>query len=1084
MNTDKFCAICSKKLKKYSKNWMCKACWTSVFPFSTLDDNSYYSYNEGFPDENNIHNIDVTLNPTDKKTIEQINKLILEHDNPENEDTNFCKYYSSKKFLKSKFCCTQNLTIFHLNIASLQFHFDDLLILLKSLKHDFDIIAISETKIQRGIPPAKNINIPNYKVYETSTEATKGGTLIYISNKWLPKPRKDLEICEAKKIESTFVELVLPKSKNIIIGCIYKHHNIGVAEFQELLVSLFKKVEKENKSLYLCGDFNVDLLKIDTDKQTNDYFDSLTDNNVLPLITLPTRITNKSKTLIDNILTNKFNIGTLSGNLTVSISDHIPQFAIIPVENKISLPKNHNIMVQDTRKLNYNELRNDLLSLNFQYIKNNNQHNIHDITTKFLNDVNAVINKHAPLRKITKKEYKDKCKPWLTNSIKNLVRFRDKLFKNMKNETVQEKKNELKSEIKIYKSRIKHMIRASKKAYYDNFFQKNSTNTRNLWKGINNIISCKPLKAPINCIEVKINKTIKCVTDKKEITEKFNNFFSDTAENILKNQKFRGNKHYTHYMQKFNQSFKINLTTKDEVETIINNFNTSKSVGPNSVLPGILNKVSGILSEPISKICNISFQTGIFPDPLKLSKIIPIHKKGSKLEVENYRPISLLSNINKILEKLMHFRLQVYLEKHEMIYKLQFGFREKHSTNHAILSIIEKIQNAMENDQLAIGIFIDLQKAFDTVNHEILLDKLKYYGVKGTSNDWFKSYLSNRKQFTCVDGVNSTVRNVLHGVPQGSVLGPLLFLLYVNDLNQCIKNSSVFHFADDTNLMYVPERKLRNKNLVRRLNTDLKSLNNWLLSNKISLNTNKTELIFFRKKNTPLPKHKVILNGFKLTPSSSIRYVGLVIDEHLTYKNHMQSLNVKLKRANNILSIVRHYVPKSFLTQIYYGQFNSHLTYGCQAWGNNKHAMSQALVLQKKAVRIMNFCGPQTHASPLFRALNILKVPDLIKLNNVMFVHDTINEKSPAHFNDYFAMVKPQSRYSTTRNPKSLCSIPLGSIELSHYSNRCFVKQKCAIDWNETVKSLSDANSQTNWLKNLPRTTMKRLLRDHFIDTY
>ena len=199
----------------------------------------------------------------------------------------------------------------------------------------------------------------------------------------------------------------------------------------------------------------------------------------------------------------------------------------------------------------------------------------------------------------------------------------------------------------------------------------------------------------------------------------------------------------------------------------------------------------------MSDIINLSYSKGVYPDSLKCANVIPIFKnKGSALEVVNYRPISLLSNINYIFEKTM------YINLHNCIYELQFGFRELHSTNHALFSISEKIRNALDNN-FACGIFVDLQKAFDTVNHEILFKKLEHYGIRGLSNSWFKSYLSNRKQYVTINGFKSDSTSINIGVPQGSVLGPLLFLIYINDLHKSIKHSLVHHFADDTNLLYI-----------------------------------------------------------------------------------------------------------------------------------------------------------------------------------------------------------------------------------------------------------------------------------------
>ena len=323
---------------------------------------------------------------------------------------------------------------------------------------------------------------------------------------------------------------------------------------------------------------------------------------------------------------------------------------------------------------------------------------------------------------------------------------------------------------------------------------------------------------------------------------------------------------------------------------------------------------------------------------------------------------------------------------------------------------------------------------------------------------------------------------MLQGVLQGSVLGPLLFLLYINDLHKCIKSCNVFHFADDTNLMYVPE-KVRNKNVVCRLNVDLKLLKNWLLANKISLNSTKTELVYFRKKGTPTPAHKVTLNGFKLIASSSIKYVGVLLDEHLTYSAHVNDLKIKLKRANNILSVTRHYVPKTFIKQIYYGQFNSKMVYGSLIWGHRNQNCNQILTLQKKALKIMEFAGYSAPSNIIIRDLKILKFPDIIKLNNILFVHSVLNNKSPEYFRNCFEQIKANHRYEITRNPKSLCSIPSGSIDLSFCAAGSF-KYQCAKDWNEILKKLSDRSSPPDWLKNLPPSSIKKLVKEHFLSSY
>ena len=204
--------------------------------------------------------------------------------------------------------------------------------------------------------------------------------------------------------------------------------------------------------------------------------------------------------------------------------------------------------------------------------------------------------------------------------------------------------------------------------------------------------------------------------------------------------------------------------------------------------------------------------------------------------VSNYRPISLLSNLNKILEKLMHKRIYAFLEKYDLLYSLQFGFRSKFSTSHALIHMTEAIRSALDSGNVTCGIFVDFAKAFDTVNHEILLKKLDNFGFRGVVNDWFRSYLTDRKQKVVINGFESKSKIMYHGVPQGSVLGPILFLLYINDLHRCIKYCKTYHFADDTNLLNISKDY---RSLQRKVNYDLFSLHKWLIANKISLNEGK-----------------------------------------------------------------------------------------------------------------------------------------------------------------------------------------------------------------------------------------------------
>ena len=411
--------------------------------------------------------------------------------------------------------------------------------------------------------------------------------------------------------------------------------------------------------------------------------------------------------------------------------------------------------------------------------------------------MNTIIDRHMPVRKLTTKECKQKIKPWITPKIIAKIKTKNKLYKKF----MKSKSKDDQLQFNKVKNEITSLTRKSKQDYYKKYFDKHSKNSKKIWNGIKEIIN---LKQKSSSLPTSLIDNGKFLSNQKDVANHFNSYFSDIAENILKKRKYKGKHSFQDYLKHaLPNSHMFFDCDQIEVECLISMLQTSKSTGPWSIPVNVLHLLKKDISLPLSKIFNLSMKTGTHPDCLKLAKVIPIHKKGSKLEVGNYRPISLLSNINKLLEKIVHERCYNFLEKFNCLYKYQFGFRKSHSTNHALIEITEKIRKALDSRKFACGIFVDLQKAFDTVNHEILLKKLEHYGLRNMTNSWFKSYLNNRKQLVSLNGVDSETQIMQHGAPQGSVLGPLLFLIYINDLHDSILYSLPYHFADDTNLLII-----------------------------------------------------------------------------------------------------------------------------------------------------------------------------------------------------------------------------------------------------------------------------------------
>ena len=335
-------------------------------------------------------------------------------------------------------------------------------------------------------------------------------------------------------------------------------------------------------------------------------------------------------------------------------------------------------------------------------------------------------------------------------------------------------------------------------------------------------------------------------------------------------------------------------------------------------------------------IFNLSISKGIFPDKLKIAKVTPIFKSGDSTVLTNYRPISVLPCFSKILERIMYNRLQKHLSENNLLFERQFGFQSSKSTEHAILELSDEILNSFEKNNFTVGVFIDLSKAFDTVNHDVLIKKLSYYGINTNNLAWFSSYLRNRQQYISADGVCTESQNITCGVPQGSILGPLLFLIYVNDLNKASKILQPIMFADDTNLFY-SHRNI--KTLFYTVNKELEHINEWFKSNKLSLNVRKTNYIFFHKKrkkdDIPLKLPELLINNNRIDRVNSTKFLGIILNEHLSWENHINIIENKISKNSGLVYKAQHLLSKANLLSLYYSFIHCYLNYGNIAWASS-----------------------------------------------------------------------------------------------------------------------------------------------------
>ena len=1062
------------QITKNNTEWHCSLCSKELFPFSSLNDYKF----------NTINNVNMNYSVDKSRLILQpppnLSTLYNEFNNLStnlNNDSDIaadCKYYDIHE-MKPFNDLTKNkasLSSFHLNISSLPKHIHDLEHLLVSMGINFDVIAITESRIIKNKPLIEKISLQNYSFDHCPTESTAGGTALFIKDNILFLSRPDLVMYKPFQLESNFVEIVNPKKTNIIIGCIYRHPNMDLSDFNEnYLSSLLEKISKEKKSVILLGDFNIDLLKYGKHNATSDFLDTLSSDFFLPHIFLPTRVVGTSKTLIDNIFSNFISNNIISGNISASISDHLPQFSIFPDVFKNSPFLKSNICERNWSNFDQQRFLLDYFALNVHqniFLYNNDVDKSLDLLNFHLN---SLLDKHAPYKKISKYKLRLKSKPWLTNGIKKSIDCKNRLFTkyiNAKDITI---KTFFHEKYKIHRNLLSTLTKRSKKNYYSAYFEKNLKNMKNTWKGINSLIS---IKNDTSSTPSSIFSNNSHLSEPTSIANAFNSYFCNVAEEIQSTIKFSLRSFDYFLNDSFTNSFFISPTDSIEVFDIINELKSEKSHGPNGIPTKILHLLNAEISPLLADIFNLSFQSGKFPSILKIAKVIPIHKKSSKLDCSNYRPISILSNLDKILEKLIHKRLYHFLEINNIIYPLQFGFRKNFSTTHTLLSLTENIKQEIDKGKFGCGIFIDFQKAFDTVDHEILLSKLQYYGIRGKANDWFRSYLDNRQQFVSINGFNSSLSKIKCGVPQGSVLGPLLFLIYINDLYSSISTCKVHHFADDTNLLHFDYSV---KKLNKVVNYDLKHLVHWLNANKISLNVGKTELVFFKpRKKQPDYNLSIKLNGKTLSITPSVKYLGVKIDSNLNWKEQQNSVAIKLNKANAILSKLRHYVNQKTLRSIYFSLFESHTNYANIVWGQNIDSSNRLFLLQKKAIRTMHFSQYLAHTDPLFCTANIVKIHDKVSIDNCMFISKSLCNYLPSLFKDWFI-------FSSSNHDHQLRSSNLGVLKIPKFRTLSHGRMSFRINaiytWNNIQRVLKD-----HLLFALKPLKVKSILTKFYINQY
>lgn len=849
---------------------------------------------------------------------------------------------------------------------------------------NINVICITETWMNKE--KLKLLNINNYTPGSSfcREQHEGGGVCILVKSTLNYIERTDIKSQSLEYIFETCA-IEIPEINLLIINLYWPDSNREVEVFYTCLEKLLKllALKDNNKKVIFGGDFNVNFLTNNKAKRT--LSNLMLTYNFHQKVKGATRVTASSSTCLDLLFTN-FKIDTQVVIDELGFSDHRGILFSTPLTTY--QPKQLTMLKRRYTETNINKFKDELLTINWDHKFKLNK-NINENYNIFKEIVKNALNKCIPLKPI-KIKFNSK-KTHITSGIK--ISCRNKRLLKM---LISQSRNEiLQNNYKKYCTTLKKAVHKSKKLNNISKFNNSENKSRSMWQIIHEETNKKTQKIKNN-VKLKINNTI--IHDPKLVANSFNIFFASIG-NSDENPGLRNNSSQDNIIE---NTFYLHPTDEKEILNVIKNLKNKKSCGIDEIPPFLLKRCANELTTPYTKLVNKSFSEGIFPTDLKISLIKPIHKKGDVTDPNNYRPISLLPTSTKIFETVMVKRIYSFYEKFNIFDKSQNGFRKNHSTTLAIYKYLQKILEALNNKKYAVGLLLDMSKAYDRVCHKTLLSKLYKTGIRGVAHKWFKSYLENRVQFVEIENTNLETCQIQHvrsdkilakgSIPQGSVLGCILFLIYINDLPSIIDDHCIL-FADDISVI-IP---CSNTNeLQTKLDTLLNTIVNWLECHNLQLNLNKTKLIQFKPYQKTALKITYNYKDKKLETVTSATLLGIDLDTHINWKPYMQKLTNKLSSFIYALRHLKRVTDFKTALTAYYAYAHSRLSYGIVLWGNCTD-VNDIFILQKKCLRILVNIDQTMSCKPFFEKHEILTLTSIYIFEACKFVRKHPNLYSPIH---------------------------------------------------------------------------------------